>query len=201
MKRFLYHFLQGLLYIIPIAVTVYVLVKCFSLADSLADWIFGSFHVDKIPGLGFVVLIGFITLVGYVCPILISPQMSKLINKLISKAPLIRLVYTSVRDLMAAFVGKKRKFGTPVVVSLDNEGIINRLGFITNEDLENLNIKDKVAVCFPNSYGMLGELILVPKERVTKLDVVSTDVMKFIVSGGVTKIDQNNTEDADTEAK
>ncbi|MBP5365541.1 MAG: DUF502 domain-containing protein [Bacteroidales bacterium] len=210
MKKIASYFLQGLLYIIPIAVTLFVLVKCFGIADSLIDFMYRGLQIgpeNRIPGLGLLLLLLIVTAVGYACPLLISPQMSKLINKTIKSAPLISVIYTSVRDLMSAFVGKKQKFGTPVLVSLDDSGIVSRLGFITTEDLSKLNIEGRVGVYLPNSYGWLGDLVLVPAERVTRLDAKASDVMKFIVSGGVTQIgsqdeqDTTETEQTDSNAK
>ena len=203
MKKIISYFLQGLLYIIPIAVTIFILAKCIGLADSIIDSLYSALRIppeNRIPGMGLLLLLIIVTTVGYLCPILITPQMSKLINNTIKKAPLISLIYTSVRDLMSAFVSKKQKFGTPVLVSLDDCGIVSRLGFITTEDLSKLNIEGKVGVYLPNSYGMLGDLVIVPVERVTRLDAGASDVMKFIVSGGVTKIgqkDDNSTTDDD----
>jgi uncharacterized membrane protein len=107
---------------------------------------------------------------------------------MMEKAPLIKVIYSSVKDLLSAFVGKERKFDKPVLVHLDKGGILSRLGFITSENLDDLGIKDRVSVYLPSSYGVLGELYIVPAERVTPLDINSADVMKFIVSGGVTKI-------------
>lgn len=191
MKKIASYFLQGLLYIIPIAVTLFVLVKCFGIADSIIDLMYRGLQIgpeSRIPGLGLLLLLLFVTAVGYACPLLITPQMSKLINKTIKSAPLISVIYTSVRDLMSAFVGKKQKFGVPVLVSLDDSGIVSRLGFITTEDLSKLDIEGCVGVYLPNSYGMLGDLVIVPVGRVTRLNAKASDVMKFIVSGGVTQI-------------
>jgi uncharacterized membrane protein len=93
-----------------------------------------------------------------------------------------------VKDLLSAFVGKERKFDKPVLVSLDSEGVLKRLGFITSEDLTDLGIVNKIAVYLPSSYGVLGELYIVPTDKIEIIDANSADVMKFIVSGGVTKV-------------
>ena len=98
------------------------------------------------------------------------------------------VIYSSVKDLLSAFVGKERKFDKPVLVSLDKEGVLKRLGFITSDDLNDLGITDRIAVYLPSSYGVLGELYVVPKEKIELIDANSADVMKFIVSGGVTKV-------------
>ncbi len=189
MKKILSYFLQGLLYTVPIAVTIYVVYIVVAYADALIDKLnFLSF--GHIPGMGLVVTFVLISMIGYFGPAIFSTSIAKLAVRLINKAPLIRTVYSSMKDLMNAFVGKERKFGTPVLVALDDAGNVSRLGFITSDDLSRLGIEGKIAVCLPSSYGVLGDLIIVPTRRVTKLDAHAADVMKFIVSGGVTTIEQ-----------
>ena len=63
---------------------------------------------------------------------------------------------------------------------------LEKLGFITEEDLGILQEKDKVAVYFPHSYNFSGELFIVPKTQIRMLDVNSSEMMKFIVSAGLT---------------
>jgi uncharacterized membrane protein len=89
---------------------------------------------------------------------------------------------------MEAFVGKEKKFNQPVLVKVNLNSDLEKLGFVTQTDLSDLKIKDKVAVYFPHSYNFSGELFIVPKENITPLDVNSGELMKFIVSGGVTKV-------------
>ncbi|NPA37685.1 MAG: DUF502 domain-containing protein [Chlorobi bacterium] len=192
MKRLIRYFLQGLLYIAPVAVTIYVFVVTFIWLDGLLRnlEIFNRepFSRFSFPGMGFLAIVMFITLAGFTGQRLITTPIASFFSRILEKAPLIKIIYSSVKDLLSAFVGKERKFDKPVIVSLDNDGILNRLGFITSDDLTDLGIKEKVAVYLPSSYGVLGELYIVPANKVKKLNVNSADVMKFIVSGGVTKI-------------
>ena len=107
------------------------------------------------------------------------------------KVPFIKLIYTSLKDLFAAFVSEKKKFNKPVLVEIGKNSGINRIGFITSEDLSHLEIKDKVAVYFPLSYAFTGQLFIVNKELITQLpDDEVAEIMKFIVSGGVTKMEE-----------
>ncbi|NJK97636.1 MAG: DUF502 domain-containing protein [Bacteroidales bacterium] len=89
---------------------------------------------------------------------------------------------------MEAFVGKEKKFNQPVLVKVNTISELEKLGFITESDLSDLGIKDKVAVYFPHSYNFSGELFIVPVNQITQLDVPAGNLMKFIVSGGVTKM-------------
>ena len=119
---------------------------------------------------------------------MITTPIAAFFSRMLEKAPLIKVIYSSVKDLLSAFVGKERKFDRPVLISLDSEGVLNRLGFITSDDLADLGIKEMIAVYLPSSYGVLGELYIVPAGKVKPVDTNSAEVMKFIVSGGVTKV-------------
>ena len=192
MKKLGRYFLQGMLYITPIAVTIYIIAFSFIWIDGLFNHleIFqkGPFSNYTFPGLGIIIILAVVTFVGYIGQKIISAPFISMIESMIEKAPLIKVIYSSVKDLLSAFVGKERKFDQPVLVKLDNQKILERLGFITSNDLSSIGINDKIAVYLPSSYGLLGELVIVPKDNIELIDAASTDVMKFIVSGGVTKI-------------
>ncbi|HRP61427.1 MAG TPA: DUF502 domain-containing protein, partial [Vicingus sp.] len=102
-------------------------------------------------------------------------------------------------DLLSAFVGKKKRFTEPVLVKM--EGNVERFGFVTQHDLTDLGISaDKDAVYIPFSYALTGNLIVVPKTSVSPVDGNSADIMKFVISGGVTEIEEND-EEVETKPK
>jgi uncharacterized membrane protein len=108
---------------------------------------------------------------------------------MISNAPLVKIIYTSVKDLLTAFVGQKKRFNQPVLVNISRDGALQKIGFVTNEDLSDIGITEKkIAVYLPHSYAWSGNLFIVPADYVTKIDASSTDVMKYIISAGVTKL-------------
>ncbi len=185
-------FFQGLLYVVPLAVTIYVIAVAIIWTDGLImdrEFFHKGFLAQyNFPGLGLVLILVLITLVGFIGQKLISSPISEAYDKLMKKAPLVKMIYSSVKDLMSAFVGGEKKFNTPVMVKMDEYGTLNRLGFITSASLEDIGLKDMVGVYFPSSYGMLGELYLIPEKNITQIEANSADVMKFIVSGGVSKI-------------
>ncbi len=193
MKNLFRLFLQGLLYITPLAVTVYVFSITFAWIDGLLrDLVIfqrgGVLEHFSFPGLGIIVIVLVVTFVGYIGPRLITAPLISMFEGALEKAPVVNLIYSSVKDFLSAFVGKDRKFDRPVLVRLDAENIIERMGFITSDDLSALGLTDKIAVYFPSSYGVLGELVIVPKANITPIDAHTTEVMKFIVSGGVTRL-------------
>lgn len=180
-RRLLGFFLRGLLVVAPAFVTVYAIVKVVQFLDSLIP---GTY-----PGLGLLIFLVGITIIGYYSSSFLFRQFLDWIEGFFYKAPVTKLIYGSIKDLFSAFVGDKKTFTQPVMVMLFKEAGIQKLGFITQNDLSQIGIKDMVAVYFPHSYAFTGNLYIVPKENVTILhDFPAADAMKFIVSGGVTEI-------------
>jgi len=192
MKKILNYFLQGLLFVVPIAITLWVIFKSILWIDSLLP-----FQVPikipglpslEIPGLGLLTIFTFISIVGFISARYLRNPIFSYIERTIDRAPLVKLIYSSVKDLVEAFVGEKRRFNKPVLVNLEKESHINRIGFITKEDLHELGIgQEMVAIYLPFSYSFAGELIILPKENIRPLNATGTDAMKFIISGGVTE--------------
>jgi uncharacterized membrane protein len=176
-------FFRGLLFVVPAAATIYVLYWLFVTLDNLFDtkaW-FG-FHV---PGLGVACTVVGVTLVGMLASNILTRWFVNLTERIFQRLPLTKLIYTSMKDLLAAFVGEQRRFQRPVLVSLGREMGGEVLGFVTREDLAWLDRRDTVAVYFPQSYNFAGSVVLFPRDRVTPLRAESAAVMQFIVSGGV----------------
>jgi uncharacterized membrane protein len=181
LEHLLKYFLQGLLYAAPIIITAYALYKAFDLVDGLFPF--------RFPGMGILFILVSLTLFGFIATTIIARPVIYYIGKLIERTPVINLVYTSVKDLMKAFMGDKKKFNEPVLVVMDKNSGIEKLGFVTQTDLTKLGIaKGKVSVYFPISYNMSGDLFIVPAENVTSLSGSPKDIMKFIISGGVTGV-------------
>lgn len=177
MKKISQYFLQGLLFLVPVVVTVYVVYVIFAKID-------GFFSFDM-PGLGFLLTIGLILAVGFVSSNLLANSVMLRVDRIFARMPLVTMIYTAIKDLVDAFVGDKKSFNKPVQVALDAENKISVLGFITREDLNSLGIADSVAVYLPQSYNFAANLIIVDRSRVSPLAADPKEVMKFIVSGGV----------------
>jgi uncharacterized membrane protein len=97
-----------------------------------------------------------------------------------------------VKDLMKTFVGKKKGFNQPVLIKIYENSTIERIGFITNEDLNSIGIKKgKVLVYLPHSYAFSGQLFVVDQSYISPIDSPSSEIMKLIVSGGVTDINDS----------
>jgi Uncharacterized conserved protein len=181
-------FLQGLMYVAPLGITIYVIYMAFDFIDGILKPVLKSHLGIKIPGIGLLLMVFMITVLGYIGQTIVAQPIKVLIERLMVKAPILNMVYTSIRDFMEAFVGKEKKFNQPVRVLVNRDPEIERFGFITQNDLSELNIKGKVAVYFPFSYGFNGELFVISVENVKPVDIPAGEMMKFIVSGGVTRV-------------
>lgn len=179
MKRFLTYFLRGLVFLAPIGITLYV---CWLVFSTIDGWL-GL----PVPGAGFVVTVLLITLVGFLATNLLTRGLLGLVENAIGHLPFVKLLYSSTRDLLNAFVGEKRRFDVSAIVELVPGGP-RALGFVTQQSASQLGLAGWVAVYLPQSYNFAGQVLLFPSDRVERLAAPSSDVMAFIVSGGVTAI-------------
>lgn len=177
MKKITRYFFEGLIFVAPIAITVYVLYSIFIGIDRMIP--------VSIPGLGFLATVALITLIGFLASNFLTRGALSLIEKIFGRLPLIRLLHSSLKDVMTAFVGDKKKFDKPVVVELFAGADVKALGFVTREALEQFALADQVAVYFPQSFNFAGNLLIYPRNQVKPLDAESSKVMAFIVSGGI----------------
>ncbi len=180
MKRLSGYFFKGLILTVPVAVTLYVFYIIFTRIDRLIGL--------GIPGLGFLITIALITFIGFLGSNIFTKRLLYLVDKVFGKLPIMRLLYTAIKDILDAFLGEKKGFEKPVFVALIPGSNVKVIGFITRESLDSLGIHNEVAVYMPQSYNFAGNLIVVPKEQVTLINASSSEVMAFIVSGGVAGI-------------
>lgn len=176
MRPLLRYFAQGALIAVPIAATIYVVVAIVAFVD-------GLLHFD-IPGLGLVVTLLLLTLLGFVASSVVGTRLIALAEGLLGRLPLVKILYSAIRDLVGAFVGDRKGFDRPVLVRVPGMDV-GMFGFATRDELPFPGLEDAIAVYFPQSYNFAGNVVAVPKASVTALDVKSSELMSFIVSGGI----------------
>ncbi|AFM06017.1 hypothetical protein Fleli_3705 [Bernardetia litoralis DSM 6794] len=184
------YFFRGLLITVPLAGTIYIVISFFEWMDSLLPF--------RTLGVGIIVILISITFIGYLTSLFVARSLFEWFERLLLRLPMVGLIYTSIKDLMAAFVGEEKKFSKSVLVKINAENDIYRLGFITAEDLSLLKINDLIGVYFPHSYNISGNLYLVAAKNITPIDYDnSADLMKFIASGGVSELLPNTKKNKD----
>lgn len=182
MNWLLKNFLRGLVIVVPIAVTVYLLVQSFLALDRILRL--------QVPGLGIAIILGAVLVIGALAGNFAGRKVFALTETMFTKAPIVRIVYAAIKDLLEAFVGNKRRFDRPVSIAVSDH--VRTLGFITRDDLTSLGMPGDVAVYVPFSYTWDGCLLIVARERVKPLDADSASVMALVVSGGVSAIDRTS---------
>ena len=193
-KKLLQYFLQGLLILAPVAITIY---SIYFVVSGIDSWIPLFTHVDangqvhvQNYGIGFVLIIAVIVILGYFSSFFITGRVVSFFDKMLEKTPGIKYVYTTTRDFFEAFAGDKKKFTENVLANVDDNDVW-RVGFITQDDMEEFGLKDYVAVYIPMAYSVAGNVYIIPKQRVRRIENISAaQSMKFAVSGGITKIEE-----------
>jgi uncharacterized membrane protein len=182
MRRLIYYFLQGLIFLVPIVFTLWAVASAFLTIDR---WI-GRLIGVPVFGLGFAIMLVSVTVLGFLASNFLTRRLLQFFEQLLDRLPLLKLLHTSIKDLMSAFVGEKRRFNKPVLVDVAGNGRLKAVGFVTHDSMERFGLPDDVAVYFPQSYNFAGQVVIVPRAAVTAIAVDASDAMAFIVSGGVT---------------
>lgn len=199
LRKLLQLFLQGLIVLAPIGITLWVVVGLFRWVDAFLPNLINSMfpnllekdatgNLDNIPGLGFIVVILLVLIVGWVSSLFVVGKLVDVLDTVLEKTPGIKFIYSSVKDFLEAFAGNKKKFDKPVLVNVDAVDVW-RIGFITQQSAEEFGLADHVTVYVPHSYAISGITYIVPRTRIKPLnDVSAAEAMKYTVSGGVTDV-------------
>jgi len=198
-RKLFRYFLQGLIILAPIGITLWTVLSLFNWVDGiLPNFIHSLFprlaldengNPKHIPGLGFVLVIVVVFVVGYVSSSFIVSKLVELFDNILEKTPGIKIIYSTIKDFFEAFAGNRRKFDRAVLVCIEAADIW-RIGFITHQELAEFGLQEYISVYIPQSYAFAGHLYFVKKERVRLItDITSTDAMHFAISGGVTNIE------------
>ena len=180
MKTIVRHFFSGLLVLLPIVGSIYVVWWVLSTLDSM--------YPLPVPGLGIALTIVGITLLGFLTNNVVGRRVVSMLERAMRKLPVVSIIYASLKDLLGAFVGDKRSFDKPVMVAVAQDPSIRVFGFITCERFDDVRLRDHVSVYLPQSYNFAGNLLVVHKSMVQPVDADSAQFMAFIVSGGVAEM-------------
>jgi uncharacterized membrane protein len=181
--RIIRYFFSGTLFIVPLVTTAYFIYISF-------EWLDNRLNLPY-RGLGFMIIIAVITIIGYLSTNYVFKTIGQWFDRGMNRIPLVKLIYATVKDLLGAFVGDKKKFNKPVLVRINKDNNLYQLGFITQADLTDLGLSDMVVVYFPHSYAFSGYHYFVMKDNIKPLNIPGPVAMKFIVSGGVSGFKEN----------
>jgi uncharacterized membrane protein len=190
LKQILRFFIQGLIIIAPIGITAWILYWLFDKVDSILR------PYVNIPGLGFVLIILFVILVGWVSSSFLMGSFLSFFDQWMERTPGIKFIYTSTKDFFEAFAGDKRKFSQSVLANVFSEDVWI-VGFLTDEEMHKFDMgADKVAVYVPQAYNFAGQLYILPRDKVRKIDKITAgEAMKYAVTGGVVDLDEESADE------
>lgn len=184
-RTLLRYFVQGIIILAPIGITAWVLYNVF-------EWVDGILRpYVNIPGLGFAIIMVFIVLVGWFSSNFLMGSMISFFDQWMERTPVIKFIYTSTKDFFEAFAGDKRKFNKAVLANVFSEEVWI-IGFLTDEEMTKFEMgADHVAVYVPQAYNFAGQLYILPRSRVRKIDgITSGEAMKYAVTGGVVDLEE-----------
>ncbi|MFI5137392.1 MAG: DUF502 domain-containing protein [Sphingobacteriales bacterium] len=192
-RALLNYFVKGLLIVVPLGAAFFLifwLVKSLDSALNLSGFILSTKSGKPlyIPGLGIVNVIVVILIAGILVTNVITDPIKRWFNRWINRLPLFKFLYSSIKDLTEAFVGEEKKFNEAVIVEVNEFGL-KKIGFIVQKDLSSLNLPGEVAVYFPFSYSFAGQVVIIAADKVKPIDKSAANMMKFVISGGVSGLD------------
>jgi len=193
MKRIAKTFVSGAVVSIPIIVTVYVVWAAGVWLNNLAVFVVGRIHeplgkaLAKAPGVGVLVVLGVIFLVGLAARFWLSARLLAVLNHTLERIPLVKTIYTSLRDMLRFFGGDSGEMGK-VVLYHGPERNIRMLAILTNEKPVGLpadQAEGAVAIWLPMSYMLGGYMLYVPVSSVEPIDMSVEQLMKLTTTAEV----------------
>jgi uncharacterized membrane protein len=190
LRKLFRYFIQGVIILAPIGITAYVLWWMFNKIDGILE------PYIRIPGVGFVIIIVFVILVGWVSSHFLMGSFINFFDTWMERTPGVKFIYSSTKDFFEAFAGEKRKFNKAVLANVFSEDVWI-VGFLTDEEMQKFDLgADKVAVYVPQAYNFAGQLYILPRNKVKKIDrITAGEAMKYSVTGGVVDLDAERKEE------
>jgi uncharacterized membrane protein len=193
MSKLRRYFITGLIVILPLVATIYILAGIFNFSDGLLGRFIND-YLEKtigfyIPGLGLLLFLTIILLVGFLVTNILFKRLFYHLETLFLKFPLIRQIYPAVKQIVDYLFSKEKPaFKKVVIVEYPRKGVWS-LGFITNEamkDVEDKTNQKVLNVFIPSTPNpMTGYFIFVPKNDAVFLDISVEDGLRMVISGGV----------------
>lgn len=188
------YFLTGLLVVVPIGMTIYLLKFVIGLADSLFALFPGKFHPDhylpfSVPGFGLIITIIVIFTVGIITTNFVGKKLVSIGERIVDKIPLVRGIYVAIKQMMVALLGdEKGSFKRVVMVEYPRKGLYS-VGFVTGlarGEIQDKTDKTVLNVFIPTSPNPTsGYLIMVPEEDTITLHMDVQEAFKMVISGGM----------------
>lgn len=197
-KRLRNAFISGILLLAPVGVTLFVLKILIETVGAPTRDLFFPFLAEELNDKALVrwvlniisvfIVIVLITIFGWFSQMLIGRFALQTMERLIARVPIIRTVYSSVKQIVDTFSQQQRAVFQQVVLVEFPRPKCYAIGFLTAEGRGEVQDRTKheiVNIFLPTTPNPTsGYLLMIPREDVTNLDMSVTDGMKLIISGG-----------------
>jgi uncharacterized membrane protein len=192
-RALLNYFFKGVIVVVPVGAAIFLIFWAVSSVDNalnLSDvfWTDSQGKPIHIPGLGILNVLVIIMIAGILVTNVVTDPIKFWFKRWINRLPFFNFLYSSIKDLTEAFVGDEKKFNEAVIVQVNEFGL-KKIGFLVQKDLAKLKLPGEVAVYFPYSYSFAGQVVIIPADKVKPIDKNAADMMKFVISGGVSGLD------------
>lgn len=187
MKKLGNLFLQGLIAILPIAATIFILYWLGSYAESVLGGLLKRGLPDNWywPGMGLLAGLVATCFIGMLVDAYLFQQLNKIAGNILSRIPVVKTIYNGVRDITAFLSTSRRKNGlrTTVLVRLNDH--MRVVGFVTANNVPYDADQESVTVYLPMSYQIGGYTVYIPKDRLEPLDMPIEDAMRMVITAGM----------------
>ncbi|MDD5224063.1 MAG: DUF502 domain-containing protein [bacterium] len=190
-KRLKNYFLAGILVTVPVVITIWVIVVFIGWTDNFLDFLPPRFHPHTyipIPGWGIIITVILILFSGIVATNILGKRILSFWDHQVERIPLIRSIYSSVRQLLQSlFLQTDQKFQRVVLIEFPRPGMYT-VAFITGKTKQ--EVLDKTGkrllnIFYPTTPNpTTGFFIMLPEDEVTELDMSVEDAFKLLISGG-----------------
>lgn len=184
LKKLGWYFLNGLLVILPLGLTFYLLNYLYKIVNKWGMGWLSYYPKVHFPGLGVLLVFIIVLFIGFIANLWITKKLLKVIELLICKIPIIKGLYSTLKETVHSFFGEKKSFDQVVLIQFEHS---KRMGFLTVKEpiFKSEDGGDYVGVYFPLSLQLAGDLHWIEKSKVEKLNISVDDALRIILSAGV----------------
>jgi uncharacterized membrane protein len=180
------YFLSGILFFVPLVITIVVIKAIFTFLDNLLFPYLQPYFGYWLPGIGILIILGMILLTGMVVTNYMGRKFFQFGENMVLNIPLVKSIYGSVKQILQTFSGQDKQLSKKVVLVEYPKENVWSVGLVNGEVLHPQTREEMCSILIIAAINPAsGFFIMVPKEKVVMLDISVEEAMKWIVSGGI----------------
>ncbi|MBU2236871.1 MAG: DUF502 domain-containing protein [Gammaproteobacteria bacterium] len=187
MNKLITLLLKGLVAVLPIGLTVYLIYWLLATGEAIAQPLLLLLIPDALyfPGLGLIASLAMLVLIGFLVNLYGFRYLVKLSHNIFERIPLVKSIYGAIKDMMMVFnLAEKKEMKSVVAIEWNGAQVI---GFITGEQTgqQLFGEQNLVGVYVPLSYQIGGMTLYISRDRLTELDIGVEEAMRLALTAGV----------------